>query len=164
MGNRSTDHDLADALVYGAKGTDYQLFDDGIVQLKENSFTSLSWFTGLYNFCSAAPGEDVDKQRKAEQRREKTQSFELTGFHFASKEWKDEIDTMASIIQEHTLVLNPSLNSYVPNGILSGRSENDSLTEITVLAEVLKTAGIEGMIEDANRQYEDWKALYNPAR
>ena len=145
-----TDDVLVNLMLFGVEGENYEKIDEARVNLTENPWYTVhagAWTVGDVSLQYVLENEDPEKNAKLiEFAKDATETSSL-GFRFNKKKLKDETDAVNEVI---TRLADPLLCGVV--------DPDDPECGIEALRAALKEAGIEKLVEAAQKQYEDWKA------
>jgi putative aldouronate transport system substrate-binding protein len=151
-----TDKDMADLFVYGVEGIDYTL-EKGLV-----SHTSyLRGITGLSEFttrtvCDYVYTPYLDEWKNALY--ENLEDWPTIGFRFHRKGWEHIIDDLLRIVQSfETHTVDDLGNLLTQKYLLCGQFDNMEET-LEQLRQELRETGIDELITEINRQYNEWKS------
>ncbi len=154
---------LADALVYGKEGVDFERTEDGrVVETATHSFNFLlPWYTGLYYFCSPAFDDPSDKKQIYMDYISKAVTSSLTGFTFDTRGWEDKIYNINTIIKNALVshIITKDSEYDQSTGLLIGLDSNWESTINRIVME-LKNKGIDDLVQEVNRQLAEWKSKY----
>lgn len=161
-----TDRELADLLLYGVEGVNYSLDNGLVVPAGENTLNPfLKWNTGLILFTTPSSTDIDNKYESYAEYNATAKMSSLVGFHFNSLGLEDKILELNTIVEKYTVLIEEDKN-YAGNDVevyrtfLTGYDQNLDETLNALNAE-LKTAGIDELIDEVNRQYDEWKQ-YSP--
>ena len=156
-----TDPDVANLVAYGVENRDYTLDDKGRVEdrLKGTGYELFAvqgeWYTnGLITY----PRDDQPDNKKelVEKMLREVTLPALTGFHFDSTPVQTELDALNALFymsEEY----GPHRYTAEAAALLSGKVDDVDLA-LSAFQEKLKAAGIDRVVEEANRQIAVWKS------
>ena len=158
------DPEFANLVAYGIEGIQYKLDENGIARSISGGAgpdVLQPGLTGLFHL--AAPCDDyyAGVSRRALGYMETLAATALTGFHFDDRGWEEVIANLDEIVKRYTEPAEVA-GQRAPS-LVAGNDPDWELTLKSLNLE-LSAAGIHGMINEVNRQYEAWKTLYSPAR
>lgn len=141
----NTDQELYNLLAFGVEGTHYNKDAGGSVTIvPESTYTAADWvFGNVFNGYTLA-GKDPDVAKQTKELNESATPSPIIGFKFVTEDVSAEIANVTTVIDEYS----PGLNT----GTVAA---DDILAEFQ---NKLKQAGIDRVIEEAQRQLDEWKA------
>lgn len=151
-----TDPDIANLIQYGSRNEDYSINNQGaLIAKSEPSIVSLfgSFFTNPL-ITYSAPNMAKDKSEYQGWFFEEYVKDFPYGFRFDSSAVMEEIAACTQIIMQKENVDMPSTSTYQR---ITALEITDVDAEIDQLVLELKKAGIEKIIQEANRQLGEWK-------
>ncbi len=147
-----TDAELLNMVVYGIEGTHYTMIDDthlrypdGITMWKDNSYYGNAAMQGNRYLLKLVEGTPDDIWEKYQQFNDEAVKSEALGFVFDSSSVTTEVASANNVYSE-----------FIP-AILCGSVEPEVYVPQAV--EKFKKAGIDRILEEANRQYDEWRAV-----
>ncbi len=145
-----SDPKLVNLMLFGVEGTNYEKVDDKKVTLTDKAWYTLhggAWTVGDVTLQYVLENEDPEKNDKLiEFAKDATETCCL-GFRFNTKKLKDTVTAVNEVLGKYA------------NALMCGVADPDSETEgIEALRKALKEAGMDGLREAAQTQYEQWKA------
>ncbi|WP_214626150.1 ABC transporter substrate-binding protein [Paenibacillus agaridevorans] len=141
----NTDPELFNLLAFGIEGTHYNKKSDGSVELvPDSAYTASDWvFGNVFNGYTLA-GKDPNVAKETKELNESATPSPIIGFKFVTESVSAEIANVTTVIDEY----GPGLNT--------GTVAADRILE--EFQGKLKQAGIDRVIEEAQRQLDEWKA------
>ena len=145
-----SDSELANIVRYGVEGEDYVVTEDGFAELTPESRTDFGANTNLYLIYPQEDNEIYSRDEITEFRG-RYDSYFPYGFRFDYSPVKTEVDAVRVAVYG-------GLKGYSPEyeDLITGRVD-DVDAAIDKLNSDLKAAGIDRIIEEANRQLEEWR-------
>lgn len=140
----NTDSEFANLLAYGFKGKDYNLIDGKVKLTKDDQM--LFWRAFLYtNQQIIYPNQDepLTKRKDIEEYQLTVKASPILGFRFNPSNVINEINATDSVISQY--------------GMLWTGQEEDLESTLHKLNSELKEAGIDKVVEEVNRQLNEWK-------
>lgn len=151
-----TDADVANLVKFGVEGEDYRVEDGRIAELSNPEIypsVNASYINDMLTYPMEE--EPDDKKENWDQYFASRGLHPLTGFQFDPSKVEDEINATNALIKESLT----NLDSYTQEfKQLMSVDVADVGQALQSLNEKLQAAGIENIIEEANRQIQKWKA------
>lgn len=142
------DADLVNALIYGEEGKDYVLEEKKAVAPWKRSFSG--GIAGNDFIAHPLIEQDVNKKVLYPKILQMTSSSKISGFLFLEEKCAEELEAVYRIHNEmDTITSTPEEGSYHRTGkeILYGNEE---------IIQQYKDAGIDKVVEEWNRQFQEW--------
>ena len=144
-----SDPTLVNLMLFGVEGKNYEKIDEKKVTLTEAPWYTVhggAWTVGDVTLQYVLENEDPEKNDKLiEFAKDATETCCL-GFRFNKKKLKDEAEAVNEVVREY---FNPLLCGVV--------DPDDPERGIEAAKKALKDAGIDTIVDAAQKQYEDWK-------
>ena len=145
-----TDEKLVNLMLFGVEDTNYTRIDDRKVTLvPEASWYTLhggAWTVGDVTLQLVLENEDPEKNAKLIEFAKDAEETISLGFRFNKKKLKKEAAAVAEVVQTY---VNPLLCGVI--------DPDDPEKGIEAMKAALKDAGIDTLVEAAEKQYHDWK-------
>ena len=149
-----TDPDVANLVAFGVENRDYSLDNKGRVEKRLEGSGYDYWPVWYTNDLITYPHDEQPDDKKAliEKMLRETTLPALSSFHFDPTPVQSELDAVNAIFRV------PDIGQYTTEAadLLSGKV-NDLDTALSAFQEKLKAAGIDRVVEEANRQIAEWK-------
>lgn len=133
------DADLTNALMWGEEGTDYLLKGNTAIHPQNKGYVPAS-YAGNNLIGYAEVGQDEKKEKVYWHFLEECKNSAINGFAFSGKECLEELNRLAQIYWE-----------------LDSKSGIDILNSNEEIIQKYKEAGIDQVIGEWNRQFEEWQ-------
>jgi putative aldouronate transport system substrate-binding protein len=144
-----SDPTLVNLMLFGVEGKNYTKLDGKKVTLTDTPWYTVhggAWTVGDVTLQYVLENEDPEKNDKLiEFAKDATETCCL-GFRLNKKKIKDECEAVNAVVKEY---FNPLLCGVV--------DPDDPEKGIETAKKALKDAGIEKIVETAQKQYEEWK-------
>ena len=164
-----TDQKFADVFAYGAEGIHREYRDGKMTSLLGN-FGGFLWANSAIGttFVTTPPlgFEEDDISSFAQETFEYLWTLESayhTGFRFDRRGWQEQIDDVQDVINRYQRYFSNPFNerSFELSPFALG-TDPDWETTLASLNADLRAAGIGELIEEVQRQYDEWFALHSP--
>ncbi len=141
----NTDKELFNLLAFGIEGKHYNKNADGTIsKIQDSAYSAADWVFGNVFNGYTLEGKDPSVAEKTKQLNETAVPSPLIGFKFMADNVTAEIANVSTVIDE-----------YAP-GLNTGTIDPDKM--LTEFQNKLKQAGIDKIVEEAQRQLDEWKA------
>lgn len=143
-----TDTEVFNLIAYGVEGRNYELVDAdaGVISLSDaNPYNPGSWVFGNTFLGYATSAQDANLIQESIRVNDESQPSPILGFTFDPEPVQNELATMAAIEVEY-------------GGLLVLGEEEDVAGTIADLIADLEAAGLQTVLDEANRQLDVWKA------
>lgn len=143
------DVDLTNALIWGEEGVNYTLYNKRAVHPKDKGYVPRMY---VANDIMAYPevGQDVNKKEVYPKILKETKDSKIKGFNFSGKMCEEELNAIWPLYR------NVIISSYpVGEEDVTGK---EMLYENEAIIKQYKDAGIDKVIDEWNRQFQEWKA------
>jgi len=146
-----SDAKLVNLMLFGVEGVNYTKLDDRKVTLNPDAAWYTvhggAWTVGDVTLQYVLENEDPDKNNKLIEFAEDAAETDSLGFRFNKKKLSAETEAVAEAVR-----------TYV-NPLLCGVADPDDPEKgIEAMKAALKAAGIDKLVEAAQKQYNEWKA------
>jgi putative aldouronate transport system substrate-binding protein len=138
-----SDPELVHLLLYGVEGVNYTTDGTYYKPIEGNEFIMEDWSNVNCHLKLLVEGQPADSIATEKQRNDNAKAPQFQGFVFNEESVKTEIANCNSIIKEYT----PSLQT--------GAVEVESTLQ--EFNQKLKTAGIDKIIDETQKQIDEWK-------
>lgn len=153
-----TDEEIANLLQYGEEGTDYAIDEEGKALVKQESSIITRYFGYQYTnpmITYSTPTMPEDKLGCAKEYHEKYEGNLPRGFRLDITPIVEEIKAVNQIYDE-TLTIEDEKEQTLEWRLFSLNVENIDQT-INEIVSQMNDAGMEKIVEEANRQLKEWK-------
>jgi putative aldouronate transport system substrate-binding protein len=147
-----SDKNLVNLLVYGIEGTHYVKVSDNIIDAAPGidpdkpSYYNLIWMFGNQALLYTYGDEDPNAPAILDEFNSTAVKSPVLGFSYNPSDMRNELAALANVVAEFAPVIGSGVVDADENGLYE-----EFLTK-------LKTAGIDRLLEDQNKQLEAWKA------
>lgn len=155
-----TDVELADLLAYGVEGVDYRLDEEGrVAPISEDGQISweLPWFLGFISNTTENTIDAVDS-KQCPKYNEGLETTPIVGFHFNNQGLEDKLLELNRIVEKYTIIYEEESTIPIYRSFLTGH-DSELTTTLASLNQDLKEAGLDELIVEVNRQFNNWKEM-----
>lgn len=141
-----TDPVVADLACYGLEGVNYSRDENGkVVRVENDDWNFGTWLSSSIETCSLLASEPVNKVQEYLDFNNSAKTYPISGFRFDPMPVDAIVAAVTAVNDEYWTLLN--------QGFL------DPETTLPEYQERLKEAGVDELIAELQRQYDEWLAL-----